>query len=84
MFSNYIIYIDGHYGMVGSAIKRNLESKVNTYLIYCSHQNLNLSNQQVINGFCKAKKPTDVFLAAAKVGGIFANSRYPANSCMKT
>ncbi len=78
MFSNSKIYIAGHRGMVGSAIKRNLESKGYTNLIYCSHKDLDLSNQQAVNEFFKSEKPDYVFLAAAKVGGILANSRYPA------
>lgn len=78
MFSNSKIYIAGHRGMVGSAIKRNLESKGYTNLIYCSHKDLDLSNQQAVNEFFKSEKPDYVFLAAAKVGGILANSKYPA------
>lgn len=78
MLSNSKIYIAGHRGMVGSAIKRNLESKGYTNLIYCSHKDLDLSNQQAVNEFFKSEKPDYVFLAAAKVGGILANSRYPA------
>lgn len=78
MFSNSKIYIAGHRGMVGSAIKRNLESKGYTNLIYCSHKDLDLSNQQEVNEFFKSEKPDYVFLAAAKVGGILANSKYPA------
>lgn len=78
MFSNSKIYIAGHRGMVGSAIKRNLESKGYTNLIYCSHKSLDLSNQQAVNEFFKSEKPEYVVLAAAKVGGILANSKYPA------
>lgn len=78
MFSNSKIYIAGHRGMVGSAIKRNLESKDYTNLTYCSHKSLDLSNQQAVNEFFKSEKPEYVFLAAAKVGGILANSQYPA------
>lgn len=78
MFSNSKIYVAGHRGMVGSAIKRNLESKGYTNLIYCSHKSLDLSNQQAVNEFFKSEKPEYVVLAAAKVGGILANSKYPA------
>lgn len=83
MFSNSKIYIAGHRGMVGSAIKRNLESKGYTNLIYCSHKDLDLSNQQAVNEFFKSEKPDYVFLAAAKVGGILANSKYPAEFIYK-
>lgn len=78
MFSNSKIYIAGHRGMVGSSIKRNLESKGYTNLIYCSHKSLDLSNQQAVNEFFKSEKPEYVVLAAAKVGGILANNKYPA------
>jgi GDP-L-fucose synthase len=72
------IYIAGHRGMVGSAIKRNLESGGHTNLIYRNHSELDLTNQQAVNEFFESEKPEYVFLAAAKVGGILANSKYPA------
>ncbi|NPE30015.1 GDP-L-fucose synthase [Methanococcoides sp. SA1] len=72
------IYIAGHRGMVGSAIIRNLESKGYTYLISRTHQELDLTNQHDVNHFFETEKPEYVFLAAAKVGGILANSTYPA------
>lgn len=72
------IYISGHRGMVGSAICRNLESKGYTNLITRIHNELDLTNQQAVNNFFEAERPEYVFLAAAKVGGILANSTYPA------
>jgi GDP-L-fucose synthase len=72
------IYIAGHRGMVGSAIKRNLESRGHTNLICRTHSELDLTDQQAVNEFFESKKPEYVFLAAAKVGGILANSTYPA------
>jgi GDP-L-fucose synthase len=72
------IYIPGHRGMVGSAIKRKLESKGYTNLITRTHSELDLINQQAVNNFFETKRPEYVFLAAAKVGGILANNKYPA------
>jgi GDP-L-fucose synthase len=64
--------------MVGSAIKRKLESKGYTSLITCTHSELDLINQQAVNNFFETERPEYVFLAAAKVGGILANNKYPA------
>ncbi|WP_135609973.1 GDP-L-fucose synthase [Methanococcoides sp. AM1] len=75
---NSKIYIAGHRGMVGSGIIRKLESKGYTNLITRTHNDLDLINQQAVNNFFETEKPEYVFLAAAKVGGIFANSTYPA------
>lgn len=72
------IYIAGHRGMAGSAIKRNLESKGYHNFITRNHSDLDLTNQQAVNNFFEAERPEYVFLAAAKVGGILANSTYPA------
>jgi len=72
------IYLAGHRGLVGSALKRKLESKGYTNLIFRTHKELDLTNQQKVNDFFKHEKPEYVFLAAAKVGGILANSTYPA------
>lgn len=72
------IYIAGHRGMVGSAIKRKLESKGYSNLITKKHGELDLTNQQAVNDFFETERPEYVFLAAAKVGGILANSTYPA------
>ena len=72
------IYIPGHRGMVGSAINRKLEAKGYTNIITRTHSELDLTNQQAVNNFFETERPEYVFLAAAKVGGILANSTYPA------
>jgi GDP-L-fucose synthase len=73
------IYIAGHKGMVGSAIKRHLESLGFENLIYRTSQELDLRNQKSVNDFFALEKPDYVFLAAAKVGGINANNKYRAD-----
>jgi len=73
------IYIAGHRGLVGSAILKNLKSKGYTNLIYKTHKELNLINQEDVNNFFKVEKPEYVILAAAKVGGIIANNTYRAD-----
>ena len=73
------IYVAGHRGLVGSAIKRRLGSNGYNNLIVRTHMELDLTNQQSVNDFFETEKPDHVFLAAAKVGGIMANSTYPAN-----
>ena len=72
------IYIAGHRGLVGSALVRNLEAKSYTNLLTRTHAELDLTNQQAVIKFIAKEKPTYIFLAAAKVGGIYANSIYPA------
>ncbi len=72
------IYIAGHRGMVGSAIVRELERQGYTNLIYRTHQELDLTNQAAVALFFQTEKPDQVYLAAAKVGGIYANNTYPA------
>jgi GDP-L-fucose synthase len=72
------VYIAGHRGMVGSAIWRLLESRGFRCLIGMSHTELDLLNAQAVQDFYAKYKPEYVFLAAAKVGGIGANSTYPA------
>ena len=75
---NSKIYIPGHSGMVGSAIKRKLESKGYSNIITRTHRELDLINQQAVNTFFKETQPEYIFLSAAKVGGILANKTYPA------
>lgn len=72
------IYVAGHRGLVGSALTRKLESKGYSNLLFRTHKELDLTNQQAVNEFFEKEKPEYVFLAAAKVGGILANSTYPA------
>ena len=78
MITQSKIYLAGHRGMVGSALKRKLEAKGYSNLITRTRSELDLTNQQAVNEFFEAERPEYVFLAAAKVGGILANSTYPA------
>ncbi len=73
------IYIAGHRGMVGSAIVRRLKSDGFTNLIVKTSAELDLRNQQAVAEFFAKEKPSYVFLAAAKVGGINANNTYRAD-----
>jgi len=73
------IYIAGHRGLVGSAILRQMQTLGYSNLLTQTHAELDLLNQQAVNDFFKKEKPEYVFLAAAKVGGIAANSSYPAD-----
>jgi len=72
------IYVAGHRGMVGSAIVRTLAAQGQTHIVTRSHAELDLTNQAAVQAFFKAEKPTQVYLAAAKVGGIHANNTFPA------
>ncbi len=72
------IYLSGHRGLVGSAILRRLQKEGFTNIITRTHSELDLCNQQAVENFFAAEKPEYVILAAAKVGGIMANSTYPA------
>ena len=73
------IYVAGHRGMVGSAIVRELEKQGYENIITRTHSELDLTNQQQVQEFFSKEKPDQVYLAAAKVGGIFANDTYPAD-----
>lgn len=73
------IYVAGHRGMVGSAILRQLQRQGYTNIITRSHAELDLTSQQAVNDFFETEKPEYVFLAAAKVGGIEANDKHPAD-----
>ena len=75
---NQKIYVAGHRGMVGSAIVRNLEAKGFTNIVTRTHGELDLTNQANVAAFFEQEKPDQVYLAAAKVGGIHANNAYPA------
>lgn len=72
------IYIAGHRGMVGSAIKRQLEYQGYSNIVVRTKTELNLTEQSEVKDFFSQEKPDYVFLAAAKVGGIYANNTYPA------
>jgi GDP-L-fucose synthase len=82
MDKNSKIYIAGHRGLVGSAIVRNLKDKGYNNIIGRTHKELDLTNQAAVEQFFQEEKPEHVFLAAAKVGGIGANSSYPADFIM--
>jgi len=73
-----IIYVAGHRGLVGSALMRRLQADGYTNLITCAHAELDLTDQAKVEDFFKKERPEYVFLAAAKVGGIWANQIYPA------
>lgn len=75
---NQKIYVAGHRGMVGSAIVRNLKAQGCTNIITRTHAEMDLTNQAAVENFFKTEKPDQVYLAAAKVGGIHANNSYPA------
>lgn len=79
MNKNSKIYIAGHNGLVGSAIVKNLLAKGYTNLVYRTHKELDLLNQQAVEEFFAKEKPEFVILAAAKVGGIVANNTYRAD-----
>lgn len=72
------IYVAGHRGMVGSAIIRTLEQQGQTNFVTRTHVELDLTKQAAVQAFFEKEKPTQVYLAAAKVGGIHANNTYPA------
>lgn len=72
------VYVAGHRGMVGSALVRLLEKQKHVELITASRAELDLTNQEAVNDFFRCHKIDEVYLAAAKVGGIHANNIYPA------
>jgi GDP-L-fucose synthase len=75
---NSKIYIAGHRGLVGSAIFRQLKKKGYKKILTADKSKLDLTNQSKVYNFLKKKKPKFIFIAAAKVGGIYSNSKYPA------
>jgi GDP-L-fucose synthase len=74
------IYVAGHRGMVGSAIVRQLlaQDQPAERIVTRTHTELDLTNQAAVSAFFSAEKPDQVYVAAAKVGGIHANNTYPA------
>ncbi|MDD5333380.1 MAG: GDP-L-fucose synthase [Rhodoferax sp.] len=72
------IYVAGHRGMVGSAIVRALKQRGQTNIVTRAHSELDLCEQAAVRAFFETEKPDQVYLAAAKVGGIHANNTYPA------
>ena len=75
---NQKIYVAGHRGMVGSAIVRNLQAKGYKNIVTRTHAEMDLTDQAVVKAFFVQEKPDQVYLAAAKVGGIHANNTFPA------
>jgi len=75
---NQKIYIAGHRGMVGSAIARNLQSQGYSNIVTRTHAEMDLTDQAAVKAFFEQEKPNQVYLAAAKVGGIHANNTFPA------
>ncbi len=75
---NTKIYVAGHRGMVGSAIVRVLQNQGDTNVLTRTRAELDLCNQAAVQAFFNSEKPDQVYLAAAKVGGIHANNTYPA------
>ncbi len=72
------IYVAGHRGLVGSALMRRLAARGHANFLTRSHAELDLIDQQAVEAFFGEHKPEYVFLAAARVGGIYANNTYPA------
>jgi GDP-L-fucose synthase len=72
------IFLAGHKGLVGSAILKKLKKKGYKKIIIINKSKLNLLNQNSVDNFLKKKKPEIVIIAAARVGGILANSKYGA------
>ena len=75
---NQKIYVAGHRGMVGSAIVSNLQAKGYTNIVTRTHAEMDLTDQAAVKAFFEQEKPDQVYLAAAKVGGIHANNTFPA------
>jgi len=75
---NQKIYVAGHRGMVGSAIVRSLQAQGCSNIVTRTHAELDLTNQAAVQHFFEAEKPAQVYLAAGKVGGIYANNTFPA------
>ena len=73
------IYVAGHHGLVGSAIVRKLRDSGYENLVFRTYEKLNLERQEHVEAFFDQEQPEYVFLAAAKVGGILANSIFPAD-----
>lgn len=78
MNKNSRIYIAGHNGLIGSALIRQLQKQGYEHLITASHADLDLNHQQQVQSFFEKTRPEYVFLAAGKVGGLYANNTYRA------
>jgi GDP-L-fucose synthase len=75
---NQKIYVAGHRGMVGSAIVRNLQAQGYSNIVTRTHAEMDLTDQAAVKSFFEQERPDQVYLAAARVGGIYANNTYPA------
>jgi GDP-L-fucose synthase len=86
MSSQPKIYVAGHRGMVGSAIVRHLlaQGVAQSHIITRTHAELDLTNQAAVQAFFEAEKPTQVYLAAAKVGAFMPTTSTPPTSSTKT
>ncbi len=73
------VFVAGHRGMVGSAIVRRLQALGRGPILTATHAELDLTDQAMVEAWFAAHKPSEVYLAAAKVGGIHANNTYPAD-----
>jgi len=73
------IYVAGHRGMVGGAIVRHLQARGQDEIITRTHDELDLTSQPAVTEFMQTERPDQVILAAARVGGIYANNTYPAD-----
>ena len=76
--TNKKIYVAGHRGMVGAAIVRQLKNLGHLNIVMRTHDELDLTNQAAVAQFFKDEQPEEVYLAAARVGGIYANNTFPA------
>jgi GDP-L-fucose synthase len=76
--NNSKIYVAGHKGLVGSAIVRKLKERCYKKIITANRKKLDLTNQSKVLSFLKKHKPKFIFIAAAKVGGIYSNNKYKA------
>src|SRR5580693_5236905 len=72
------VFVAGHRGLAGSAIVRKLQAEGYSNLLWASRQAVDLRQQSAVEEFFARERPEYVFLAAAKVGGIYANDSYPA------
>ncbi len=79
MRTSDIIYVAGHTGLLGSALVRRLQAKGYNNLLLATHRDLDLTDSTAVQKFFARERPQYVFLAAAKVGGILANSSFPAS-----
>jgi GDP-L-fucose synthase len=73
------IWVAGHRGMVGSAIVRRLEQENPAEILVASREEVDLTKQEAVDNWMAKNRPEAIFLAAAKVGGIYANDKYPAD-----